>query len=130
MIRYIYLAAVKGLSALGDIFPAKIIPILIRNFLDAKVNELVRLKIAESMLDVARRCGQTLPKYADVVVDGFLKGLRDPLSSIRISSLSLLAQMCKQLGYAFSPFSKEIIDAVVAIVNSEKKDQEIRRGKL
>ena len=58
---YIYLNAIAGLTALGDIFPDKIIPVLTTQ-IDQKQRKLeLRLKIHEALLKIAQRCGETLP---------------------------------------------------------------------
>jgi hypothetical protein len=124
---FVYLAAVKGLEALGDIFPDKTIPKLIGNFLDTKRMEEMRLKTAEALLQVAKRCGDMLPHYSGHFVGGFLRGLRDPSEAIRASSLSNLAEMCKSLRFALHPYITEILAAVSAVLGTDKEVQ-VRRG--
>lgn len=60
---YIYLSAIDGLTALGDVYPKEIIPILTSQFLQGHQTVEVRLKISESLLKIAQRCGETLPLH-------------------------------------------------------------------
>jgi hypothetical protein len=48
---------------MGDIYPEKIIPILLLCFSNQSLNELTRLKVGEAILQVAKRCGESLQKY-------------------------------------------------------------------
>ncbi len=60
---YIYIAAMLGLGALGDIFPEDIIPLLGESFNDSLLAEDTRLKLGETLLRVCERCGEVFPKY-------------------------------------------------------------------
>ena len=126
---YIYLTAVRGLSALADIYPDTIIPLLLQQYLRDSLSEQVRLKLGEALLLITKRCGQMLPKYSSSFMNSFLISCKDPLPSMRASGLSNLAELCKQLHFALQPFIREIIDCVVAIVKTDK-DEDVRRGAL
>lgn len=124
---YVYGNAIQGLAALADIHSERIIPVLTKEFENEKRGELTRLKLGESLLFVARRCGQTLPKWAPLFMNAFLRSLRSSLASIKASTLSNLAQLCKMLRFALHPYIVEIISSVVSILQIEK-DSEVRRG--
>jgi hypothetical protein len=75
---YVYLAAVQGLAALSDAHPDVAIPLLTANLRD-KANSLeARIKLSEALLFTAKRCGETLPKYAKVFVYTYLECIRPP----------------------------------------------------
>lgn len=64
--RFIYLNAIKGLTALGDIFPDKIIPIILEYYHTTALSIEARLKLGEALLMIAKRTGELLPKYGIV----------------------------------------------------------------
>lgn len=140
-ISFIFLNAIKGLTALGDIFPERVIPILLENFANATMSEEVRLKLGEALLRVAKRCGETLPKYGAYTVklfltvagnyfmNAFLHGTKDPRPLIRASSLSNLAELCKHMRFALHPYIADIFSCVSAVLTTEK-DADVRSGTL
>ena len=60
-LRYIYGGAINGLTALGDVYPKEIIPILAQQAADTSRSVEQRLKVNESLLKISQRCGETLP---------------------------------------------------------------------
>jgi len=86
------------------------------------------LKIGESLLQIAKRCGKTLPKYESLLMDCFLQSCsKDPSPFVRASSLSNLAELCKQLHFALQPYLREILTCVTSILQSDS-NEEVRRG--
>eukprot|EP01117_Protostelium_nocturnum_P004751 TRINITY_DN1724_c0_g2_i2.p1 TRINITY_DN1724_c0_g2~~TRINITY_DN1724_c0_g2_i2.p1 ORF type:complete len:519 (+),score=153.13 TRINITY_DN1724_c0_g2_i2:265-1821(+) len=124
---FIYLNAIQGLMSLGDLFPEKVIINLLSFFVDPKHPELERLKLGEALLYVSKRCGETLPKYAPNLMNGFLAGTKDPMGSIRASSLSNLAELCKLMRFALHPYIREILECIFSVMNADK-EREVRRG--
>jgi hypothetical protein len=57
----------------------------------------------------------------------FLVGVKDPLISIRASSLSNLAELCKHMRFALHPYIVDIMECLYYVLTSEK-EAEIRRG--
>lgn len=97
---YVYLAAVQGLTALADALPGWCIPRLVGLFTasssssspavaavglaQAAASDMPpalslsqRLKIGEAVLLSARRCGETMPKYAHFYVNAFVAASRE-----------------------------------------------------
>lgn len=60
---YVYGHAINGLTALGDVRPKKVIPILTEYFSKEGSSIETKLKVAEALTKVAHRCGETLPVY-------------------------------------------------------------------
>ncbi len=60
---FVYLGAVHGLSALGDLDPPRFVPLIASLYADATMHEATRLKLGEALMLVALRCGAALPKY-------------------------------------------------------------------
>jgi len=126
---YVYMAAIMGLGALGDIYPREIIPKLSFVYEDRKAKEEVRLKLGETLVQIAQRCGEVLPVYAALLMNTFLVNVKDPNPVIKASSLSNLATMCETLKFAIHPFISELINMIPSLLSSEK-ETEVRRGIL
>lgn len=137
---FAYYAAIRGLSAMGDIYPDRAIPLLCDAYMDLQVQYEHRLKVGESLLDVAERCGHMLPKYAHHLVHTFLAQCRsqpvDPedenaknsVSFMKASSLSNLATVAELLRFAIQPFMQDIVHC--ATVLSTDPDKDVRRAVL
>lgn len=54
-------------------------------------------------------------------------GIKDTLPSIRSSSLSNIAELCKLMGFSLHPFIRDILSTVESILRYEK-EEEVRRG--
>ncbi|KAF1330353.1 Syntaxin-like protein, partial [Globisporangium splendens] len=75
---YVFLAAVQGLSTLSDAHPDVAIPLLVNALRDRGNSLEKRIKLSEALLFTAKRCGETLPKYAKVLVYAYLDCIRPP----------------------------------------------------
>jgi len=75
---YVFLAAVQGLSTIADIHPDVAIPMLVAALQDPKHHYSLqtRIKLSEALLFAAKRCGETLPKYAKVFVYAYMDCIR------------------------------------------------------
>lgn len=126
---YVYLGAIQGLSAIADVHFSLAMPKLIQQYRDGRQHSLeIRLNIGESILQVARRLDEALPKYASQFFDFLLPSAqRDPQALIRASSLSNIAELCEILRFALLPFIEEIMDMCYDILMAEK-DMHVRRG--
>eukprot|EP00743_Colponemidia_sp_Colp-15_P008363 GILK01009084.1.p1 GENE.GILK01009084.1~~GILK01009084.1.p1 ORF type:complete len:739 (-),score=129.81 GILK01009084.1:39-2255(-) len=134
---YVYLAAIDGLVSLSDVLPNQIIPLLCQFFIghseagkiDQSLSEEVRLKIGESLVRSAQRCGEALPKYAESIVNSCITATRDPLVGVRASALSNLGELGHMLGHALHPYVHDIVYTVYSMLLSES-EPEVRRGCL
>ncbi|EFC41592.1 predicted protein [Naegleria gruberi] len=127
---YVYYGAIAGLSALGDVYPDEIIPILTDTYQDKKQQVEQRLKIGESLLEIAERCGQLLPKYAHFFVYCFLnsgKETSQDLELVRASSLSNMATLVQILKFGVHPFLQDIMDCASYILKFDSSEQ-VRRA--
>ncbi|KAG7379908.1 hypothetical protein PHYPSEUDO_008030 [Phytophthora pseudosyringae] len=77
---YVFLAAVQGLAALADAHPDVAIPALVKALRDSSNSLESRIKLSESLLFSAKRCGEILPKYGKLFVYAYLDCIRPPPS--------------------------------------------------
>lgn len=54
---YIYLNAIRGLSAIGNAFTDRLLPLLLGRFLEKTGNSEFRLKVGEALVRVLRELG-------------------------------------------------------------------------
>ncbi|GAM18866.1 hypothetical protein SAMD00019534_020410 [Acytostelium subglobosum LB1] len=116
-------------TPLGDIFGAKIIPILTAQFNDVKFKEDRRMKIGESLVQISQRCGDALPQYSSKLFHSFFLGCRDNSVGVRASSLSNLATLCELLKFSIDQYMVELFGCLEGILRSEK-EVEVRRGAI
>jgi hypothetical protein len=124
---YLYLGAIQGLAALGDVAAARTIPFLLKDFHNPKLAVETRLKVGEALVTIAQRCGEMLPVYAPVLMDGFLRGIQDSNADVRVSSLANVGACCEILGWSIQAYIHEVILAVLSVLMSEK-DLIVRRA--
>ncbi|KAL9559749.1 hypothetical protein PS6_000619 [Mucor atramentarius] len=126
---YIYLNAVKGLSAMTDAYGNQIIKKLGNIYSDDKQKLDNRLRIGEALLQTIQRCGDALGKYVNTLVKPLETVLarRNEDSNLRVSALSLLSMACQTCPVALSSQMSELIDWVLNILEIEKT-AEVRRA--
>lgn len=140
-------AAIVGLSALGDLDLNQTLNLLRRNFLDSsvlpldpllpdrltlsqgKVSEEVRLRCAETLYKIAARLGDLLPSHLNSFFTIFSTALQsDRNSLIRASSLALMAQLCRQSGWAVQTILEEVLASTQRVLETPSEPDEVQRG--
>ena len=127
---YLYLGAIQGLAALGDVAASRTIPMLLKDFHNSKLATETRLKVGEALVTIAQRCGEMLPVYAPLLMDGFLRGIQDANPDVRASSLANVGACCEILSWSVHAYIHEVIFAVLSVLGSNEKDQMVRRAAI
>ncbi|BHF70312.1 Transport and Golgi organization protein 6 [Sparganum proliferum] len=112
---YLYLNAVRGLSALGNAFTDRLLPVLLHHFHSPKPTASrieFRLKMGEAIVRVLRDLGQMAVNYRDLVMSGLLKASSDPDEYIRAASLSNMAEIARLLRHGIQPVVYEICGVI------------------
>ncbi|KAL7058615.1 hypothetical protein AAHC03_014047 [Spirometra sp. Aus1] len=112
---YLYLNAVRGLSALGNAFTDRLLPVILHHFHSPKPAASrieFRLKMGEAIVRVLRDLGQMAVKYRDLVMSGLLKASSDPDEYIRAASLSNMAEIACLLRHGIQPVVYEICGVI------------------
>ncbi|CDS42947.1 HEAT and Armadillo domain containing protein [Echinococcus multilocularis] len=109
---YVYLNAIRALSAMGNAFTDRLLPLLLSRFSSTSHSLEFRLKVGETIVRVLRELGDIAPKYRDIIVSGLLSSARDPSEFIRAASLSNLAEICRHLGNAIQPVVYEVYEVM------------------
>uniref|UniRef100_A0A0N7ZAL9 RNA polymerase II assembly factor Rtp1 C-terminal domain-containing protein n=1 Tax=Scylla olivacea TaxID=85551 RepID=A0A0N7ZAL9_SCYOL len=124
---YLYLMAVRGLAALCDVLPEKVVGVLTQEFSVGRRSTEDRAKLAESLSRAARRLGPLLPHYRDHFINAFLSGVRDKEWLVRAASLSALGDVCKELRFSLGPIVQEVFSVLHSAVSLDKSG-EVRRA--
>ncbi|XP_072136162.1 transport and Golgi organization protein 6 homolog isoform X2 [Mobula birostris] len=132
---FVYLSAIQGLSVLSDVYPARILPRLLREYqtsLDESETPRsveMRMKIGEVLMRCTRALGEMASHYRDQLIHVFLMGSRDPDSSLRASSLSNLGELCACLDFSLGSVIHEVSTCLSAVVKTER-EAEVRRAAI
>lgn len=154
---YVYLAAIHGLEALGDVYPEQVIPMVIKTYLNAsqalEVEDVIKGTtyyqliviplVGECLVKIAERTGQVLPKYATQFMNCILSVCRgnfqhkfksddaeqdtDNNAVFRASALSNLATLCELLKYAVHPYMQEVVECTCTILQSTQEHVLVQR---
>ena len=145
---YVYLAAVNGLVAAGDVELQTTLDILLDAFVDPTRPLSQRTKLGEAVALASKRCGDVLPHYAEKLVESFLlcaatgstyvpstgvptvhtgEGAHLPtpqqyklaVEAFRASCLSNLADVCLTLGTNVKTYAHRICNVVTAMLQLE-----------
>ncbi|KAI8388768.1 uncharacterized protein BYT42DRAFT_561154 [Radiomyces spectabilis] len=126
---FIYLNAIKGLSALTDIHGNAIIRKLGEIYCDDQQPLDNRLRVGEALLQTVQRCGDALSKYVHTLVKPLETVLvqRQVDTHLRVSALSILSMACQTCPRALTGQLWELTDWVLNILELEKA-AEVRRA--
>ncbi|KAF9649373.1 hypothetical protein BDM02DRAFT_1873427 [Thelephora ganbajun] len=128
---YIFLNATQGLAAMVEGFGREVLRGLVADYIgglggvgagvldQGEVD--VRVRIGEALGQVVRRCGETLPSYADLLVPPLAKVVRSSHlpTILRTSSISLLAQMAGTNALALFPYATDLFGGMVDLLQLE-----------
>lgn len=118
---YIYLNAIRGLSALVEVFPDTVINSLCEEYSDFKRNDIdLRMKLGEILMRSTRNLGEKAQNHRAVLLNTFLAGTKDEDHLIRASSLSNLGEVCRVLSYKLGSILTEVLGCVHAVIATDK----------
>ena len=134
---YIYLQAVKGLSACAFYKPDIVITKLCREYAlldDAKYpgekGLELRTKVGEALVNITKTLAELTPHYKNKLLNPFLAQLNHPDPMIRSSSLSNLGEICKNLKFSLGNVAQEIFQGLHYILQFDKAIEVRRAGVL
>jgi hypothetical protein len=121
---FIYLNAVKGLSALTDTHPFKVIPEILKIYkcsTKGNQNQMdYRLRLGEALLQTIQRAGDTFGKYVDIIVPDIFIVLHDEAPEMRSSALSLLSMVCETCPLSLTRYFNRITEYVLDLLALDK----------
>ncbi|XP_066278108.1 transport and Golgi organization protein 6 homolog [Branchiostoma lanceolatum] len=122
---YIYLSSIRGLAALGSLFPEVVIPEICEQFANFRQEGKKqrpaedRMKLGEILTKVTRSLGSFLPHYSLPLLTALLCGARDPDTHVRASSLANLGEVCHLLRFSLGPIIHEIFACLSGVLGSD-----------
>ncbi|XP_062442544.1 transport and Golgi organization protein 6 homolog [Rhea pennata] len=128
---FVYLSAIQGVALLSNEYPEQILPALLAQYGSPAqgTTEAVatRMKLGEVLMRVTRALGDMVFKHRDALIHAFLRGSRDPDSTLRASSLSNLGELCQRLGFQLGSVVQEVTSCLTAIAKTDP-EAEVRRA--
>ncbi|CAH8588262.1 unnamed protein product [Schistosoma turkestanicum] len=129
---YIYLNAIRCLSAMGCMLTDEVLNLLLNQFSKSiqttkePANSIgttvinttgdydieYNLKLAESIMRVLSNLGEIAPKYRTEVFNSFVLGCKAPEELIRAACLSNIAELVRLLKYAIQPIVYEVFSLI------------------
>ncbi|KAI0353496.1 hypothetical protein OH77DRAFT_1591208 [Trametes cingulata] len=128
---YMFLNAVQGLSAMVDGFGKEVLRNLVSVYSEgldglsastmSQHDVDTRTRVGEALGQVIRRCGDALPSYATLLVPPLFQVVRASHfpTVLRTSAISLLAQCVKTNALAVLPYTLELADAMIDLLQVE-----------
>ncbi|KAJ3986901.1 hypothetical protein F5890DRAFT_1636144 [Lentinula detonsa] len=128
---YIFLNAVQGLAALVDNYDRSILKRLVYDYtkyldgLEAgnmtQHDVDTRIRLGEALSMVIRRCGEALGGTGNVIIPPLLRVVRSSTAptTLRTSSLSLLADCQKTYALALLPYFVDLVEGMVDLLQVE-----------
>lgn len=124
---FIYLNAIKGVTALTDVFPDQTIAQFVLRYMNQGLALDYRLRIGEALQQTIQRWGEAFPKHADIILPGVMNVLNDTLVEMRMSSLSLLSKIAEVDALSLIKVISQIVEYLLSLLQMEKQ-VETRRG--
>ncbi|XP_075045192.1 transport and Golgi organization protein 6 homolog [Mixophyes fleayi] len=131
---FVYLSAIQGIAVLSGDIPERVLPVLLAQYEStpsiAKVQTPeTRMKVGEALMRCTKILGDMVLRHKDALIDVFLRGSRDPDSSVRASSLSNLGELCQQLQFSLGPIIHEMSSCLSAVIRYDSEAQ-VRRAAI
>ncbi|XP_062997035.1 transport and Golgi organization protein 6 homolog [Elgaria multicarinata webbii] len=122
---FVYLSAIQGVALLSDVSPERVLPCLLAQYGSAQPGPRetqateTRMKVGEALMRITRALGDLVFPHRDGLFHAFLRGARDPDSTLRASSLSNLGELCQILGFQLGSVLHEVTSCLAAVVKTD-----------
>uniref|UniRef100_H0X002 Transport and golgi organization 6 homolog n=1 Tax=Otolemur garnettii TaxID=30611 RepID=H0X002_OTOGA len=128
---FVYLSAIQGVALLSDVYPEKILPELLAQYDSGKDKHTpeTRMKVGEVLMRIVRALGDMVSKYREPLIHIFLRGVRDPDSAHRASSLANLGELCQRLDFLLGSVVHEVTACLIAVAKTDHEVQ-VRRAAI
>ncbi|KAM9302351.1 transport and Golgi organization protein 6 homolog [Gastrophryne carolinensis] len=132
---FVYLSAIQGITVLSVDIPERVLPVMLAqydNTAPSRTKTLspeTRMKVGEALMRCTRMLGDLVIQYKDALIHAFLRGARNPDSSLRASCLSNLGELCQQLQCSLGPIIHEVSSCLSALIHTDPEVQ-VRRAAI
>ncbi|OCT84483.1 transport and Golgi organization protein 6 homolog [Xenopus laevis] len=132
---FVYLSAIHGVAVLSGEIPEHVLPVLLAQYGNTAPTENkvhspeTKIKVGEALMRCTRALGNLVLRYKDSLIHAFLRGSKDPDSSLRASSLSNLGELCQHLQFSLGTVVHEISSCLCAVVRTDPEAQ-VRRAAI
>lgn len=116
---YVFLACINLMAEMAIRRTETILPKLRELYLDGSLELQRRLNIGEVLVRLFRQLNATAPHYAQQVINVLYSGCKDAEELIRMSSLTSIGELCRNLGESLGKHMVEILEAVESVLNCD-----------
>lgn len=113
---YVYLAAINLVAEMGIRTTSELLPKLIDLHQTRDLDIQHRINVGEVLARISRRLNQTAPHYGKMIMNALLAGCGDQEELMRMSSLTNLGEVCRNLGDSLGNYMLDILDRIAFIV--------------
>ncbi|KAG8437528.1 hypothetical protein GDO86_008294 [Hymenochirus boettgeri] len=132
---FVYLSAIQGVAVLSGDIPERVLSVLLAKYENRVSTESkpqtpeTRLKVGEALMRCTKTLGDLVFLYKDCLIHTFLRGSKDPDSSVRASSLSNLGELCQYLQFSLGSVVQEVCSCLSSVVRHDPEVQ-VRRAAI
>lgn len=116
---YVFLACINLLAEMGVRDTPFILPKLIELHSRQDLELQNRINVGEVLIRLVKQLNETTPFYAQQVIAALLKHSTDPEELIRMSSLTNIGEICKNLGSSLGKYMVEILVCIRAVLDTD-----------
>ncbi|KAJ3339612.1 transmembrane and coiled-coil domains-containing protein 7, partial [Kappamyces sp. JEL0680] len=125
---FIYLNAIKGCSALAEMYPRETIGKMTARYRNPDFYLEDRLRVGESLLQIIQRLGEAIGKEKETICQTIMVVLRDTHPKMQSSAIILCSQITRQVPDVLVPFLYQLFDYILGLLQFQT-ELEPRRGK-
>lgn len=116
---YVFLACINLMAEMAIRRTDAILPKLRELYLDGSLDLQKRLNIGEVLVRLFKQLNETAPHYAQQVINVLFAGCRDDEELIRMSSLTNIGELCRNLGESLGKYIAEIMNILESILSTD-----------
>lgn len=116
---YVFLACINLMAEMAIRRTDTILPKLRELYLDGSLDLSTRLNIGEVLVRLFKQLNETAPHYAQQVMNVLFAGCQDREELVRMSSLTNIGELCRNLGESLGKYAIEIMSVLEGVFNTD-----------
>lgn len=116
---YVFLACINLLSEMSIRKTKELLPRLVRLYSNTELDIQQRINVGEVLVRLARQMNKMAPYYGHEVMIMLFEGTRDPDELIRMSSLTGIGEISKNLGDSLGKYIVDIFTCVSEVIQTD-----------
>lgn len=116
---YVFLASINLVAEMGVRKTADLLPKLVDLYANQEADVQQRLNVGEVLVRIARRLNETTPFYAPRIIGTFFASTQNSDELIRMSSLSNIGELCRNLRASLGKYIVDVIHCVKRVLDTD-----------